>query len=49
MLISPSEHSKNARIWGVDIFLFASGIGCLYSLKKDDNCSRFIKRRAYCI
>ena len=31
---------------GVDIFIFASGIGCWYSLNKDNDCYRFIKRRA---
>ena len=30
---------------GVDIFMFASGIGCYYSLEKDDDCFNFIKRR----
>ena len=31
---------------GVDIFIFASGIGCFWSLKKDDDYLGFIKRRA---
>lgn len=30
---------------GVDIFIFASGIGCFYSLEKDNDCLNFIKRR----
>lgn len=30
---------------GVDIFLFASGIGCYYSLQKDSDIARFMKRR----
>lgn len=31
---------------GVDIFLFASGIGCWYSLKKDSHPTAFLARRA---
>ena len=30
---------------GVDLFIFASGIGCYYSLEKDDDVFNFIKRR----
>lgn len=30
---------------GVDIFLFASGIGCYYSLQKNSDAADFIKRR----
>lgn len=30
---------------GVDIFLFASGVGCYFSLKHDSNNFNFIKRR----
>lgn len=30
---------------GVDIFVFASGIGCYYSLDKDPDILRFLKRR----
>lgn len=30
---------------GVDIFMFASGIGCYYSLAKNDNAIAFLKRR----
>ena len=33
--------------FGVDIFFFASGVGCYYSLSKDSNPGRFIKRRLY--
>ena len=36
---------KNTGYGGVDIFLFASGIGCYYSLCKDDDVLRFAKRR----
>lgn len=31
---------------GVDIFLFASGIGCYYSLQKNNDIAEFMKRRA---
>lgn len=31
---------------GVDIFLFASGIGCYFSLDKNNNSLMFLKRRA---
>ena len=31
---------------GVDIFLFASGLGCSYSLKKNPDIAAFLKRRA---
>lgn len=30
---------------GVDVFFFASGIGCFYSLQKDNGALNFIKRR----
>lgn len=30
---------------GVDIFIFASGMGCWYSLDTDDNCYNFMKKR----
>ena len=30
---------------GVDIFIFASGIGCFCSLKKNNDSIKFIKRR----
>lgn len=36
---------KNTGYGGVDIFLFASGIGCYYSLCKDDDVLRFANRR----
>ncbi len=31
---------------GVDVFLFSSGIGCAFSLEKDSDLVRFLKRRA---
>ena len=36
---------KNTGYGGVDIFIFASGIGCFYSLYKNENINGFIKRR----
>ena len=36
---------KKIGYGGVDIFLFASGIGCYYSLDKDSDSFNFIKRR----
>jgi len=36
---------KNLGFGGVDICLFASGIGCYYSLCKDAGIVRFLKRR----
>ncbi len=30
---------------GVDLFIFASGLGCFYSLSKDSNINQFLKRR----
>ncbi len=36
---------KNIGYGGVDIFLFASGIGCYYSLCKNDDILGFAKRR----
>lgn len=36
---------KNMGYGGVDIFLFASGIGCYFSLEKDAHYISFIKRR----
>lgn len=30
---------------GVDIFIFASGLGCYYSLNKDSDINKFLKRR----
>ncbi len=32
---------------GVDIFMFCSGIGCFFSLDKDADVLRFLKRRAW--
>ena len=39
------EFVKRTGCGGVDIFFFASGIGCYYSLRKDSDPVRFIKRR----
>ena len=36
---------KQIGYGGVDIFFFASGLGCYYSLNKDSNVNEFIKRR----
>lgn len=36
---------KNIGYGGVDICLFASGIGCYYSLEKDPDLLRFLRRR----
>lgn len=36
---------KGLGYGGVDIFIFASGIGCFYSLEKDSDSFNFIKRR----
>jgi len=36
---------KEIGYGGVDIFFFVSGIGCYYSLSKDNNIYNFIKRR----
>lgn len=36
---------KNMGYGGVDICLFASGIGCYFSLEKDPDIFRFLKRR----
>ena len=38
---------KNLGYGGVDICLFASGIGCYYSLSKDDDIVRFFRRRLF--
>lgn len=40
------SYLKQFGYGGVDIFLFASGIGCYCSLEKDGDYVRFIKRRA---
>ncbi len=37
---------NNIGYGGVDVFFFASGIGCFFSLKKDSDIVSFIKRRA---
>ncbi len=36
---------KSSGYGGVDIFLFASGIGCFYSLNKNSNAYEFLQRR----
>lgn len=38
---------KNMGYAGVDICLFASGIGCYFSLEKDPDLLRFLKRRIH--
>lgn len=47
--ISPSSSIVYAIKWlgyaGTDIFFFASGIGCYFSLNKDPDAWRFLKRR----
>lgn len=40
------NHIKSWGYGGVDICLFASGIGCYFSLDKDPDLLRFLKRRA---
>ena len=42
----PLNVFKDLGYAGVDICLFASGIGCYYSLEKDPDILRFLKRRA---
>lgn len=39
------KYIKSIGYGGVDIFLFASGIGCYYSLQKSPDISTFIKKR----
>jgi len=39
------EHLRLLGYGGVDIFLFASGIGCFFSLCRDPDPFRFMKRR----
>lgn len=41
----PLEQLRLAGYGGVDIFLFASGIGCFYSLSRDPDPFNFLKRR----
>lgn len=36
---------KKIGYGGIDIFIFASGLGCYYSLNKDFDLKRFMKRR----
>lgn len=43
--IGPLRHLKNIGFGGVDICLFASGIGCYYSLSNDGDVARFFKKR----
>lgn len=43
---SPLKTFKDVGYGGVDICLFASGIGCYFSLEKDPDIFRFLKRRA---
>lgn len=38
---------KDIGFGGVDICLFASGIGCYFSLKNDGNLARFFKKRFF--
>ena len=48
MMIMPNsilEFIKQIGYGGVDIFIFASGLGCYYSLSKDSNINKFLKRR----
>ena len=42
---STLEFIKQIGYGGVDIFIFASGLGCYYSLYKNSNSYDFIKRR----
>jgi len=47
-LVLPGElcvFLKEIGYGGVDIFIFASGIGCYYSLARDRDSLRFLKRR----
>lgn len=44
--IEPIMWIKKLGYGCVDLFFFASGIGCFYSLKKDSDPLRFMKRRA---
>ena len=46
LIIAPSlESFKSFGYGGVDFCLFASGIGCYFSLEKDSDILRFLKRR----
>lgn len=42
---APLRALQDVGYCGVDICLFASGIGCSYSLEKDPSALRFLKRR----
>ena len=42
---STLDFIKSIGYGGVDIFIFASGLGCYYSLSKDSDPNRFLKRR----
>lgn len=42
---TPIKWIKEFGYGGVDIFLFASGLGCYFSLSKDSNVGSFIKKR----
>lgn len=47
-ILLPSEalnYIKSLGYGGVDIFLFASGVGCYYSLNKESDSIHFLKRR----
>lgn len=47
-IVIPSYTLSRFQSWGyggVDICLFASGIGCYYSLEKDSDAFRFLQRR----
>lgn len=41
----PLNTIRKVSYGGVDLFLFASGIGCYYSLSRDGDLLRFLKRR----
>ena len=43
--LSILRHIQEIGYGGVDIFFFASGIGCYFSLSSDDDVGRFMKRR----
>ena len=42
---TPLDFIRQVGYAGVDIFLFASGVVCFYSLTKDPDAGRFMKRR----
>lgn len=43
--VPPLDFIRQVGYAGVDIFLFASGIGCFFSLSSDADIGRFMKRR----